>query len=99
MMCLSDSSIDVCTSRLPPVLHKVAEREAPGCSCWHSSHRDGELCPRIRISARCVSRVNIQQQRREVPYVRSEERRVGKGCRSRCSPYDQNTKQKSHLHQ
>src|SRR5262245_63318390 len=79
--CLSDWSSDVCSSDLPVRQNRPADR----VSEYVAFEGRNRAIPAIKVVL-CVEFL--------VPYklvcrpVRSEERRVGKECRSRWSPYD-----------
>src|SRR5258706_8499781 len=84
---VSDWSSDVCSSDL---LHCVSAAPAV-----HRSVRGALYAVQRSGGARCVHRVSVGRgrrrdqpaARRDVDPVRSEERRVGKECRSRWAPY------------
>src|SRR2546428_3917539 len=82
-----DWSSDVCSSDLMPVLRPA--------EIYYDGGEDGEQLTR-RILEGLLQHLNpggrlycrtLGSDREEAPFERSEERRVGKECRSRWSPY------------
>src|SRR5678816_2043201 len=55
----------------PTVLHKVPERQSSRSRQTWPCHVHGELCPTIRVTCKCVARINVEQQGRKVSNVRS----------------------------
>src|SRR5437899_8166286 len=81
--CLSDWSSDVCSSDLRPFGWPGPSSNARGTNAAiRAGHR------RCRFRATAPVRLQLQSFRQ-----RSEERRVGKECRSRWSPCDQKKKE------
>ena len=62
--------------------------EYPDAGCTLDYDHAWQLLVSVRLAAQCTdARVNIVVQDLFAKYPRSEERRVGKECRSRWSPY------------
>src|SRR5258705_7476696 len=82
--CLSDWSSDVCSSDLP--VRAERDRDAH----LAVDHVVQEAVARVVVLGRVAAEAFLREQvavERLQPHGRSEERRVGKECRSRWSPY------------
>src|SRR2546430_9113075 len=80
-----DWSSDVCSSDLL-VISDADHQVAAGLDAYLVRAFENKLDP-TGVGARCQLKVVFQAAVPAVPHERSEERRVGKECRSRWSPY------------
>src|SRR5258705_9228729 len=85
--CLSDWSSDVCSSDLI-LLGMVREGGGVACAVLMDLHANLEdIKDQIERIVKEGKAANRGRGGDDLPYTRSEERRVGKECRSRWSPY------------
>src|SRR3712207_8093872 len=70
---------------LDGAIYSVIAPEGAAAILYHDATRAAEISSKLKLTARELKRLNIIDE--IVPESRSEERRVGKECRSRWSPY------------
>src|SRR3712207_9006534 len=84
-----DWSSDVCSSDLPALTMAARQMRASCCGApaeeWRMTMQSGAIASRLCAVSRRVSPLVTLEV--EALMLRSEERRVGKECRSRWSPY------------
>ena len=81
---MRDWSSDVCSSDLA---HHPNWTDAAALTAWKGFERDMDTLRALHVSFTEIDGMNIQNVIRDMIKYRSEERRVGKECRSRWSPY------------
>src|SRR2546429_6803993 len=82
--CSRDWSSDVCSSDLA-LLKEIWKHLPEGAPYFPEDQVTDQ--PERFLASEIIREKAIQVMYHEVPYARSEERRVGKECRSRWSPY------------